>query len=128
MDVAVTQATDGTRIVGLIVRTVLVAAVFVIMLVIAVVTMDHAIRHAGYLRTFSNGDYSKSGPPGLGEAIGFLLIGPVLQVVVFGILFALISRKRPRLVAWLSPVSWIMLAFDALFIFGVLALYGVASI
>ena len=128
MDVAVSQATDGTRIVGVIVRTVLVVAVFVIVLVIAVVTMDHAIRHAGYLRTFSNGDYSKSGSPSLGDAVGFLLIGPVLQVVVFGIFFALVSRKRPRLIAWLSPVSWAMLAFDTLFIFGVLALYGVASI
>jgi hypothetical protein len=128
MDVAVSQSTNGIRIVGIIVRTVLVAAVFVITLVIATVTVDHAIRHAGYLRTFSNGDYAKSGPPSLRDAVWFLFIGPVLQVIAFSVILVVGSRRWPTLIALLGPATWTMLVFDALFVFGVLALYGVASI
>jgi hypothetical protein len=98
------------------------AAVFLILLVVASVTLDHAINHAAFLTKFANGDYFQSSVPKIGDAVQVFLFGPVLQLVVFGALFAVISRRRRRVREWLGPVSWIMLVFDVLFAVVVLAL------
>ena len=54
----------------------LVTVVFAFTVVVAAVTLDHAVRDAGYLTTYSNGDYFSSGPPSLRDALLGVFLGP----------------------------------------------------
>jgi hypothetical protein len=126
MQLTVAPSTDRPPISGVVIRMVLVVAVFVVTIVFAADTLDHAIRQIGYLKTYSNGDYFESGPPTLRDAVSVFLWGSLLQMVLFGFLLVVSSRKRRTWINRLRPVSWIMLTLDVLFVVALLALTGAA--
>lgn len=119
---AISSSRVRSRRIALSVRLGLCAVVFIFMVGVAADTLDHAVRHAGYLKTYSNGDYFRSGPPSLNDAVWVCFWGPVSQIVVFSSLTALVSRKRHEWTARLGTVSWIMLALDLIFVIIVLTL------
>lgn len=93
MEVVMAPPRERTGVTGIAVRTALLACVFILLLVVACLTLDHAIRHAAFTTTYSNGDYFKSSIPTISDAIRVFALGPLLQVVVFVALYAAVSRR-----------------------------------
>ena len=98
--------------VGLVVRLLIEAVVFALLLANAVSLLGHAIRHAEYFQRFPNGGYFRSAAPTYSAAIAALLLGPVLQVVVFGGTFALLRRRRRTTMRALRIASWWLIPLD----------------
>jgi hypothetical protein len=110
--------------VGLVIRLLIEAVVFALLLANAASLLSHAVRHAEYFQRFPNGGYFRSDAPTHPVAIAALLLGPVLQVVVFGGTFALLRRRGRTTMRALRTTSWWLLALDLVV---VLVVYAASS-
>jgi hypothetical protein len=121
---ALRDAPQGNRFdpaVGLVVRLLLEAAVFAFLVAGAVSLLDHAIRHAEYFQRFPNGGYFRGDAPTYPAALAALLLGPVLQVTVFGGTFALLRGRGRTILRALRTASWWLFALDVVVVLFVYA-------
>ena len=118
-------ATDGPNRL-LEVGLAVVASVFLLLVYFAAETLDHAIRHRGYYSSFhdaGSSGFSSAPAPTYGDAGWFFLLGPGLQLGLFGLFVALASASRRR--SWrrrLGITAVAMLMVDLLLVFVIFAI------
>jgi hypothetical protein len=123
--------TDRAWSAGFAVRLGVVTSIFVSLLMVGIQTLDKAIRHADYFYSFhdstSFGTWT-SPPPTLGDAGWAFLLGPGMQLALFGLLSRLMVRRRPSWVRRLRAITWWMLALDGVVLVVILGMAQAAII